>query len=44
MKNLKNVPEWNLSDFYSSPKDKKISLEIKNIEKASEKFSKDFIG
>ena len=42
MKNLKNVPEWNLSDFYSSPKDKKISLEIKNIEKASEKFSKDF--
>lgn len=44
MKNLKNVPEWNLSDFYSSPKDKKISLEIKNIEKASEKFSKDFVG
>ena len=44
MKNLKNVPEWNLSDFYSSPKDKKISLEIKNIEKASEKFSKDFVN
>lgn len=44
MKNLKNVPEWNLSDFYSSPKDKRISLEIKNIEKASEKFSKDFVG
>ena len=44
MKNLKNVPEWNLADFYSSPKDKKISLEIKSIEKASKKFTEDFTG
>ena len=38
------IPNWDLSDFYSSIKDKKIATEIKTIEKDTEKFVKDFSG
>ena len=44
MKNLKNVPEWNLSDFYSSIEDKKISREVKKIEKDCKEFVAEFSG
>lgn len=43
-KNLQQIPSWNLSDFYSSIKDKKISLDLKKIATDSEKFTKTFSG
>lgn len=43
-KNLKTPPSWDLSDFYSSIKDKKISADLNKIKVASEKFAKDFTG
>ncbi len=44
MKNLKNIPTWNLADFYSSIEDKKISTDLKKIEKDAKKFVSDFAG
>ncbi len=44
MKNLKNIPTWNLADFYSSIEDKKISTDLKKIEKDTKKFASDFAG
>jgi len=44
MKELKNVPAWDLSDFYSSISDKKISAELKKIEKSSKDFDKKYHG
>lgn len=41
-KKLKTPPSWDLSDFYSSPKDKKIATDLKKISVESEKFAKDF--
>jgi oligoendopeptidase F len=43
-KKLQQIPSWDLSDFYSSIKDKKISLDLKNIATDSEKFTKTFSG
>ncbi|NBV06344.1 MAG: M3 family oligoendopeptidase [Proteobacteria bacterium] len=37
-------PSWDLSDFYSSTKDKKITADIKKIASASENFAKNFAG
>lgn len=37
-KNLGNMPNWNLSDLYSSINDKQIELDIKNIEKEIKDF------
>ena len=44
VKKLKTPPSWDLSDFYSSTKDKKITADIKKIALESEKFVKDFAG
>lgn len=41
---IKTPPSWDLSDFYSSTKDKKINSDIKNIAVESEKFVKNFAG
>ncbi len=41
---LKNPPNWNLSDFYSSIEDKKIDIDLKKISIESEKFVKNFLG
>lgn len=38
MTKLKNIPSWNLTDFYSSTKDKKISADLKIIEKEIKNF------
>lgn len=43
-KNLKNIPSWNLADFYSSIKDKKINSDLKTIEKETDNFEKNFCG
>lgn len=43
-KPLENIPAWDLSDFYSSTKDKKIATETKQIENLSENFTKKFCG
>ncbi len=43
-KKLQQIPSWDLSDFYSSIKDKKISLDLKKIAADSEKFTKTFSG
>jgi oligoendopeptidase F len=39
-----NAPNWDLSDFYSSIKDKKITADLKKIENESKKFNKEFTG
>lgn len=44
MNQLTNIPSWDLSDFYSSIKDKRISLDIKKISTESSEFSKNFAG
>jgi oligoendopeptidase F len=50
MKNTKNknnlsvIPTWNLSDFYSSIKDKKINKDLKKIADSSKIFSTKFCG
>jgi oligoendopeptidase F len=41
--NIKTPPSWNLSDFYSSTKDKKISSDLKKIAAETTKFSKSFV-
>ena len=43
-KKLQQIPSWDLSDFYSSIKDKKISLDLKKIAADSAKFTKTFSG
>lgn len=43
-KKLQQLPAWDLSDFYSSIKDKKIALDLKKIATDSEKFTKTFHG
>ncbi len=43
-KKIKTPPSWDLSDFYSSTKDKKISTDIKKIAADSEDFAKNFSG
>lgn len=43
-KKLTNLPSWDLSDFYSSIKDKKISAELNQIKIDAKKFNKDFHG
>jgi len=44
MTKLTNIPKWNLTDFYSSIEDKKISTDLKKIEKSTKKFVTDFAG
>jgi oligoendopeptidase F len=41
-KKLKNIPTWNLSDFYSSINDQKITNDLNKIASESQKFVKDF--
>lgn len=41
-KKLNNLPAWDLSDFYSSIEDKKISADLNKIEKAAQKLSQEF--
>jgi len=43
-KTLQTPPKWNLSDFYSSTKDKKINADIKKIEIETKKFVKNYSG
>jgi oligoendopeptidase F len=43
-KKISNLPTWNLSDFYSSIKDKKISNDLKKIEQDAKKFTEEFSG
>ena len=42
----KNIaaPNWDLSDFYSSIKDKKIAVDLKEIAKETDKFAQNFTG
>lgn len=44
MKNqkLKNLPQWDLTDFYSSPNDKKIEQDIKKISALTSEFTKKY--
>jgi oligoendopeptidase F len=42
-KNIK-APSWDLSDFYTSIKDKKITADLKKLAVESKKFAKDFAG
>lgn len=39
---MTKIPSWDLSDFYSSINDKKITSDLDKIAKASQKFSKDY--
>jgi oligoendopeptidase F len=41
-KNLKTPPSWDLSDFYASTKDKKITADLKKIATESKKFATQF--
>ena len=41
---LSNIPNWNLSDFYSSISDKKIGEDFKLIAKNSASFAKKYAG
>ncbi len=43
-KNLGAVPQWDLSDFYSSIDDKKITADLKSISTAVKNFTKKFSG
>jgi oligoendopeptidase F len=43
-KTLQTPPKWDLSDFYSSTKDKKITADIKKIETETKKFVKNYSG
>ena len=43
-KKIQTPPSWDLSDFYSSTKDKKITADIKKIAAHSEDFAKNFGG
>ena len=43
-KKIQTPPSWDLSDFYSSTKDKKITADIKKIALNSEDFAKNFGG
>ena len=43
-KTLQTPPKWDLSDFYSSTKDKKIAADIKKIETETKKFVKNYSG
>lgn len=43
-KKLSPIPNWDLSDFYSSITDKKISADIKTVQNEVEKFAKEFSG
>jgi len=42
--NSNNIPSWDLSDFYSSIKDKKIAADLKKIESETKNFCKKFSG
>lgn len=44
MSKKNNIPNWDLSDFYSSIKDKKISADLKKIESDTKNFCKKFSG
>ncbi len=44
MTKLKNLPSWDLSDFYSSIKDKKITADLKKSEIDVKKFQEKFCG
>lgn len=41
---LKNLPKWDLTDFYQNIDDKNIELDFKNLKIRSEKFTKDYKG
>ena len=43
-KTQQTPPNWDLSDFYNSPKDKKIDTEIKKISQETKNFVTDFCG
>jgi oligoendopeptidase F len=43
-KTLQTPPKWDLSDFYSSTKDKKITADIKKIEIETKEFVKNYSG
>lgn len=45
MKNKKiTAPNWDLSDFYSSIKDKKISVDLNLVKKEAQDFAKKYLG
>lgn len=41
---LKNLPKWDLTDFYQNIDDKNIELDFKNLKIRSAKFTKDYKG
>ncbi len=41
---MKTVPNWDLSDFYSSIEDKKIAADLKIIARETKKFSQNYIN
>jgi len=43
-KTVSKIPNWNLSDFYSSISDKKIAADLKKIESDAKNFAKKFSG
>ncbi len=43
-KKLKNLPTWNLVDFYDSIEDKKIEADLNKIAGDVKKFSQEFLG
>ena len=43
-KTLQTLPKWDLSDFYSTTKDKKITADIKKIEIETKEFVKNYSG
>ena len=40
--NLKNLPKWDLTDFYQNINDKNIELDFKDLEQKAQKFSKNY--
>lgn len=40
----KQLPAWDLRDFYSSIKDKKIASDLKNIAESAQKFAKKYLN
>ena len=39
---IKNLPEWNLDDLYSSENDKNLTIDLKWLDKECTKFENDF--
>ena len=39
---IKNLPDWDLSDLYNSPSAKKIEIDLKKVDQLSSSFSKKY--